>query len=167
MTKTASRSSRLDRAFDRIRDREEAGLIAKSRHGRAVSKILSNKLAVFGFVTAAIIILASLFAPLLTRYDPTAIDLRSILNPPSAKHLLGTDKVGRDVFSRILYGGRVSILVGLGSSLGAALIGVGIGAYTGYKGGWLDGILLRVSEVVMAFPRSSWCCSSWPSPARA
>jgi peptide/nickel transport system permease protein len=153
MEKTRARSTRLDRTFDRLRDREEAGYVAKARGGRILSKILANKLAVFGFVTAAVIILASLFAPLLTRYDPTMIDLRNILSPPSAKHILGTDKVGRDVFSRILYGGRVSILVGLGSSLGAALIGVGIGAYTGYKGGWLDGLLLRVSEVVMAFPQ--------------
>lgn len=153
MEKNSARSNRLDRMFDRLRDREEAGLYVKARGGRILSKILGNKLAVFGFAAAAVIILSSLLAPLLTRYDPTMIDLRSILSPPSLKHILGTDKVGRDVFSRILYGGRVSILVGLGSSLGAALIGVGIGAYTGYKGGWVDGLLLRVSEVVMAFPQ--------------
>ncbi|HBK68040.1 MAG TPA: peptide ABC transporter permease, partial [Firmicutes bacterium] len=71
----------------------------------------------------------------------------------SAKHILGTDKIGRDVFARIVYGGRISILVGLGSALGAALIGVMIGCYAGYKGGWLDKIFMRISEIFMSFPQ--------------
>jgi peptide/nickel transport system permease protein len=76
-----------------------------------------------------------------------------ILKPPSSEHILGTDKVGRDVYARIIYGGRISILVGLGSAIGAALIGVSIGAYTGYRGGWIDSLILRISEIVMAFPQ--------------
>ena len=76
-----------------------------------------------------------------------------MLKPPSSEHILGTDKIGRDVFARIIYGGRISILVGLGSALGAALIGVSIGAYTAYRGGWWDSIFLRISEIFMAFPQ--------------
>ncbi len=153
MNDAQPRATRLDRLFDRLRDREEAGLVPRARGGRALTKILANKLAVFGFVAAGLIILASLAAPLICRYNPNAIDLRNILSPPTWGHILGTDKVGRDVWSRILYGGRISILVGLGSSLGSAIIGIGIGAYTGYRGGWLDGLLLRVSEIVMSFPQ--------------
>ena len=76
-----------------------------------------------------------------------------MLQEPSAEHWFGTDRTGRDVFARILYGGRVSILVGLGSSLIAAVIGVGLGAYTGYVGGWVDTVALRISDIFMAFPQ--------------
>ena len=76
-----------------------------------------------------------------------------MLSSPSWEHIFGTDRTGRDVFARILYGGRVSILVGLGSALLSALIGVGIGCYTGYRGGWIDVVALRVSEIFMSFPQ--------------
>jgi len=76
-----------------------------------------------------------------------------VLQPPSALHILGTDKIGRDIFSRVLYGGRISILVGLGSALGAATIGVLLGAYAGYKGGVIDRTILRISEIFMSFPQ--------------
>ncbi len=99
-----------------------------------------------------IILLASIFAPLLTPWDPTKINLRAISQPPSWEHWFGTDKTGRDVFARVLYGGRVSIMVGLGSALISAFIGVIIGCYAGYVGGWLDAIIMRVSEAIMAFP---------------
>ena len=146
-------NSRLDKRFDAILLNEEAGLLGQQKIDGRIQKILNNKLALFGIVVFAIITLASIFAPLICRYDPLMVDLRAILRPPGGDHLLGTDKVGRDVFSRIVYGGRISILVGLGSALGAALIGVTLGCYAGYRGGWLDKSLLRVSEVFMAFPQ--------------
>ena len=77
----------------------------------------------------------------------------SVLQAPSLEHIFGTDKVGRDVFARVLYGGRISILIGLGSSLGCAIIGVLLGCYGGYKGGWFDKIVLHISEVFMSFPQ--------------
>ena len=143
----------LNRQFDRIRRLEEAGKIASRGGNRALRKLLNNRLAVLGLVLFTTILLMSIFAPLLTSYDPLKINLRAILQPPSWEHWFGTDTTGRDVFARVLYGGRVSILVGLGSALVAATIGAGIGAYTGYKGGWIDVIALRVSEIFMSFPQ--------------
>ena len=148
MTTTA-----LDRKFDRIRAREEAGLLKPARGNRALRKLMSNRLAMLGVAIFATILLASIFAPLLTAHDPLKIDLRSMLQPPSTEHWFGTDRTGRDVFARVLYGGRVSILVGLGSALLAAVIGVGIGAYAGYRGGWVDMLALRTSEIFMSFPQ--------------
>lgn len=146
-------SSALNKKFDRIRAREEAGLLKTSTGNRALRKMMSNRLAMVGLIIFSIILLSSIFAPLLTSHDPQKIDLRSMLNSPSWDHIFGTDRTGRDVFARILYGGRVSILVGLGSALLSAVIGVGIGCYTGYRGGWIDVVALRVSEIFMSFPQ--------------
>jgi peptide/nickel transport system permease protein len=146
-------SSALNKKFDRIRAQEEAGLLKTSTGNRALRKMMSNRLAIVGLIIFSIILLSSIFAPLLTSHDPQKIDLRSMLNSPSWDHIFGTDRTGRDVFARILYGGRVSILVGLGSALLSAVIGVGIGCYTGYRGGWIDVVALRVSEIFMSFPQ--------------
>ena len=147
-----NRRSRLDRQFDELRRREEAGELHSVSRSRVVRKFLNNRLAVLGLVVFSIILLASIFAPLLTPWDPSKVNLRAMMQEPSLDHWFGTDKTGRDVFARVLYGGRISILVGLGSALVSAAIGVLIGCYTGYVGGWLDAIVLRVSEAIMAFP---------------
>ena len=146
-------SRKLDRKFDRILEREEKGLNGQKTMNRSLRKFLKNRLAIVGVVLFAIILLASLFAPLLTSYDPLGVDMKTVLQAPSRAHILGTDKIGRDIFSRVLYGGRISILVGLGSALGAAFIGVLLGAYAGYKGGKIDKIILRISEIFMSFPQ--------------
>lgn len=145
--------TRLDKKLDKIRIAEEAGLLKGTGGNRALRKLLNNKLAVAGIVFFVIILLASIFAPLLTSFDPLQVDTNNTLAAPNSVHILGTDKVGRDVFARILYGGRISILVGLGSALGCATIGVLLGVYGGYKGGWLDKILMRFSEIFMSFPQ--------------
>lgn len=113
LTNTRKRT-RLDRKFDRLRDAEEAGKLGKSKTSRAVRKMLENRLAVIGLVVFAIILISCLLAPLISPYDPLTTDLRAMTQPPSLQHLFGTDKLGRDVFSRTLYGGRLSILIGLG-----------------------------------------------------
>ncbi|OED41336.1 peptide ABC transporter permease [Chromatiales bacterium (ex Bugula neritina AB1)] len=146
-------SSSLDRQFDKIRAREEAGLLKPRSGSRALRKMLNNPLAVLGLVLFSVILFASVFAPWLTEHDPGKINLRAMMQPPSAEHWFGTDRTGRDVFARVLYGGRVSILVGLGSALLCALVGVLIGCYSGYRGGWFDAICLRISEIFMAFPQ--------------
>ena len=153
MNSTKRPSSHLDKRFDRLRDQDYSSLNQQNKSSRALKKLQSNRLAVIGIIFSLTIILSSIFAPLITKYDPQKVDLRSMLKPPSSEHILGTDKIGRDVFARIIYGGRISILVGLGSALGAALIGVSIGAYTAYRGGWWDSIFLRISEIFMAFPQ--------------
>ena len=143
----------LDKKFDKIRFLEENNKLVSKDQNRLISKFLNNKLAVLGLIGFTIIILATIFAPLLSPYDPIRVDLRSLRQPPSLNHWFGTDNTGRDVFSRVLYGGRVSIFVGLGSALVSALIGLAVGCYAGYKGGWIDVIALRISEIFMSFPQ--------------
>lgn len=153
MSSRREKNRRLHRSFDKLRAQEEAGLLKVSTMNRQLRKMLNNKLAVSGIIIFLIIILSTLFAPVISTHNPLLIDLKSVLQPPSGEHFLGTDRVGRDVFSRIIYGGRVSILVGLGSALGAAFIGVTLGCYAGYKGGLIDGLFLRLSEIFMSFPQ--------------
>jgi len=116
-------------------------------------KLCRNKLAMVGFAIISVMILCAILAPVLSSNKPDEIDLSNRLMPPSGEHLLGTDKLGRDVFARILYGARVSILIGLSGALGGALIGTVIGCFSGYLGGWFDKITLRISEIFMTFPQ--------------
>lgn len=145
--------SSLDRKMDKILAREEAGQIKKRMKNRALRKMFANRLSVAGIIIFVVILFMCCAAPLFTPYDATKVDLRSILQPPSAEHILGTDKIGRDIWARILFGGRVSIAVGLGSALIATVLGVSLGTIAGYKGGWLDGIVMKASEIMMAFPQ--------------
>ena len=149
MAEVRIKRSRFDRKLDKIKELEESGALGKKNVNRSLRKLMNNKLAVIGIIIFSIILLSAIFAPLLTKYDPLAVDMNNVLRSPSSEHLFGTDKVGRDVFSRVLYGGRISILIGLGSALGCAVIGV----LLGYKGGWFDRIVLRLSEVFMSFPQ--------------
>ena len=146
-------TKRLHKKFDLIKQREEEGKNDKQTMSRSLRKFLKNKLAIAGLVVFSLILLSSILAPLITSYDPLGVNMSEVLQAPSAKHLLGTDKVGRDILSRVLYGGRISILVGLGSALGAAFVGVTLGAYAGYKGGTIGKIILRISEIFMSFPQ--------------
>ena len=139
--------------MDRIRELEESGKLATKLTNRTLRKILSNKLAVFGAVLFVVICVLCFAAPLFTKWAPTQISLRERMAAPSMEHIFGTDQMGRDIWARMLYGGRISIIVGLGSALGAALIGVTLGMFVGYKGGWLDAIILKLSDVFLAFPQ--------------
>jgi peptide/nickel transport system permease protein len=117
-----------------------------------IGKFLQNKLAVFGIITLAIITTACLLAPYIAPHDPSYQDLRNRLAPPSSDFWLGTDHLGRDLFSRMLYGGQVSLYVGFASMLGAVAIGSVIGAVAGYFGGLIDAFLMRLVDVILAFP---------------
>ena len=93
-----------------------------------------------------------LAAPLVAPYRVDAIDLANLRHPPSLAHLMGTDDLGRDVFSRVLYGGRISILIGTLAAILGTAAGTVIGAAAGYHGGWLDNVLMRVTDVAYAIP---------------
>lgn len=115
-------------------------------------KFGKNKLAVVGLIMLILLVFLSVAAPILTGYDPNDIDLFNIETPPSSEHLLGTDELGRDVWSRLLYGGRVSLLVGICATGLQLAIGVTLGAVSGYFGGWIDSLVMRLTDIVMSFP---------------
>ena len=145
---------RFNKKLDKIRRLEEAGVLAKKKKkSRALSKFMSNKLAMMGAIIFLVISLACAFAPLITRYDPAMFDLLNMSKPPSIEHIFGTDKIGRDLFARCLYGGRTSILIAGAGALGGAVIGIILGCFAGYKGGWFDKICMRASEIFMSFPQ--------------
>lgn len=147
------KKSSLDRKMDKIKALEESGQLNSKLRNRTLSKIRSNKLAIIGVAIFLIICILCFAAPLFTKYSPTKISLKERMAPPSADHIFGCDQMGRDVWCRMLYGGRISILIGLGSALGAAILGVSLGMYVGYKGGWADKIILKISELFLSFPQ--------------
>ena len=119
---------------------------------RNMQKLLSNKLAIIGAVMMALIMLLCLFAPFLTKHDPAYIDMTLRYAPPSSEHILGCDQSGRDIWARILYGGRVSIIIGLVSAVLANTLGAALGCISGYFGGVVDQVLLYFSEIFRCFP---------------
>ena len=112
-----------------------------------------NQLACVGGVVVALLVLMAVFAPVLSPYDPHRHDVKKVLEPPSRTHLLGTDQIGRDVLSRILYGSRVSLAVGFVSVGIATAVGVLLGAASGYHGGVADGVIMRLVDLMLVFPR--------------
>ena len=119
---------------------------------RSWQKFIKNRMAVIGLIGLAVVIIACLAAPLLTSYDPTRINPAIRELPPSSEHLLGTDRLGRDIFARILYGGRWSIMIGVLASLGANLLGSALGCISGFYGGKVDRVLVAIQELFSIFP---------------
>jgi peptide/nickel transport system permease protein len=119
---------------------------------RFLRRFSANRLAVGSFLVLVVLILASAAAPIIAPYQPDAIDLANRLSGPSAAHWLGTDALGRDTLSRLLYGGRVSLFAAALAVSVAAIIGVPLGLIAGYFGGWLDWLLGRFADVLMTFP---------------
>lgn len=114
----------------------------------------SNTLAMVGLIILVLIILAAIFAPLLATHNPFAQDLGARLLPPGTDgYIFGTDSLGRDIYSRLLYGARISIYIVLLVALVAPLLGLVIGTISGYAGGWVDEILMRLTDIFLAFPR--------------
>jgi peptide/nickel transport system permease protein len=111
-----------------------------------------NPLAAFGFAIIAVLVLTALLAPLLAPYDPRAIDLRARFAPPSPAHLFGTDAAGLDVFSRVIYGSRLALLSGAVVLLISALGGSLLGLFAGFRGGWVDEAVMRITDMFLAFP---------------
>lgn len=119
----------------------------------SLRRLMRNRIALLGAGCIALFLAMALLAPVLAPYPPNAGTLDQGLQPPSAAHLMGTDLQGRDEFSRILYGARISLLVGLGAMLTALLLGGAIGAVAGAAGGVVDGALMRFVDVFLAIPQ--------------
>ena len=111
-----------------------------------------NKLALYSLIFILLIILAAVFAPYISPYNPDKINVNAMLQPPSFTHLLGTDQLGRDVFSRLIYGARISVEVGFISVSISLFIGIIIGAFAGYYAGLTDGFLMRFVDIMLTFP---------------
>ena len=117
---------------------------------RALAK---NRLALVGGAIVLVLAIMAVAAPLVSPHDPHKVDIKRILEPPSARHWLGTDQVGRDVLSRMLYGARVSLAVGFVSVGIATAIGIALGAAAGYHGGAVDAAVMRLVDLMLVFPR--------------
>lgn len=116
------------------------------------NRLRRNRMAMAGLILVLGLFAVALLAPWLAPYDPTLINLKEILRPPSAAHLMGTDTLGRDVLSRIIYGSRISLLVGFVAVGIATIIGMGVGALAGYYGGIIDTMLMRLVDLMLCFP---------------
>jgi len=115
-------------------------------------RLRRNRAALLGLSLVAVFALAAILAPLLAPGDPTALDLDAQLQPPSSRHWLGTDDLGRDLLTRIMYGGRVSLTIGL-VSVGMALgVGTLVGLVAGFYAGWADSVTMRLMDIMLAFP---------------
>jgi peptide/nickel transport system permease protein len=120
---------------------------------RRVARVyFGRKLYVIGFVLVVIIFITAIFAPLLARYGPIDTDLRSVLKPPSAAHWLGTDQLGRDILSRIIFGTQTSLLIGFSAVFSSAIIGMLMGLAAAFFGGWVFAIIMRFTDALMALP---------------
>lgn len=154
------------------------------RKQKTVKKRAERKMVFFGVLTAAVLLVAA-FAPYLTPYDPYGQDLASALLPPGPSHLLGTDRYGRDMLSRVIMGSRTTVYSALLLVAAITVVGSAVGILCGYRGGKLDTILMRVSDIFLAFPGMVFAiavasvlrggvlnavialaCISWPKYAR-
>ena len=124
----------------------------QSRFKGTVKRLFKNKGALAGLVVITIIILLSLLAPIIAPYGYAEIDIPNKFSPPSREHLFGTDSMGRDILSRILYGGRFSLQIGILASGSAVIISIVLGSIAGYFGGRVDNIMMRALDVIQAIP---------------
>jgi len=128
------------------------GIRQQTQFGDVRKRFLRNKLAVVGLAMVAIVFLCASLAPLLARHDPYLQDLAHTIEGPSAAHWLGTDENGRDQLSRIIYGSRIAVEVGLAAIFLATTIGIALGSVAGYLGGVWDAIIMRTADIFFAFP---------------
>ena len=127
--------------------------VKKQSNFQAILKrLFQNRGAIVGLIIFAILAILAIFAPIIAPYGYEEMDLTSMLQGPSAKHLFGTDELGRDVLSRIIYGGRYSLTIGIIATAFGAVVGCAIGAVTGYFGGTFDTILMRFLDILEAIP---------------
>lgn len=133
---------------------EEISIGKKSQSKEILSRFLRNKTGVLGLVIVTILVFAALFPQVITPHDPIKQNLTETFSPPSADHPFGTDEFGRDVFTRVVYGCRVSLRIGLVSVSISCIIGVIIGSIAGYFGGVIDNVFMRIIDIIMAIPNT-------------
>ncbi len=133
-------------------DKDKKGVKGESLWKDAWKRLKKNRAAMIGLWMVVVFLLVAIFAPLLAPYDPNEIDLMSVLKGPSSDHWLGTDYYGRDLTSRIIYGSRISLSVGIIVQTIALSIGTLMGSLAGYYGGKVDMFIMRIVDIVMSFP---------------
>jgi len=124
----------------------------ESNFRQILHRLQKNKIAMTGLFTIIILIVVAIFAPILMPYDYTEMDMSNMYAKPSLAHFFGCDDLGRDIFSRLLYGARASLSMGIIATLLSTVIGVVIGSAVGYYGGWIDNVVMRVLDIVQAIP---------------
>ena len=135
-----------------ILEQEEAVIKKRSQLKEIWRRFRRNKQAMVGMCMLLLMIFSAIFASVISPYDPLQQDIINRLQPPSAAHFFGTDELGRDIFSRILYGSRISLTVGLIAVSISSVVGCALGAIAGYYGGVLDNVIMRCTDVLMAIP---------------
>ncbi|MDE3087869.1 MAG: ABC transporter permease [Chloroflexota bacterium] len=123
-----------------------------STWGMAGRRLLRHRLAVLGIAVLVFFVAISLLAPVIAPYDPDAIDLSNMFGAPSEVHLLGTDPLGRDILTRLMFAGRISLTIAMIGAILSTIVGVVIGAVAGYFGGWIDTLLMRFTDVMLTLP---------------
>ena len=131
---------------------EEEILPPVNEFKRFIRVFFSRKIVIVGFVIVIFVIFCALFASIIAPYDPYKQDLFNVLSPPSTEHILGTDTLGRDLFSRLLFGARVALLVGLGTVLVSSTVGTVIGLTAGFIGGKVYSVIMRLTDALMSIP---------------
>ncbi len=131
-----------------------AELVKRERRANNVwNKLKRNKTAMFGLIIVSLMMIMAIFAPLIATHDPNAIDpINTYLGFGEQGHLFGTDEVGRDLFSRIVYGSRVSLIAAVGGVLFGGVAGILLGLLSGYKGGAIDAVIMRIMDGILAYP---------------
>lgn len=127
-------------------------IVGESRFREFIARFMASSSAMIGLCLLIVMVFCAVFAPVLAPYDPYASDLPNSLQAPSAAHLLGTDELGRDILSRILYGARISLLVGVEAVTLALIFGVILGAVAGFYGGKADTIIMGIMDIMLSFP---------------
>jgi peptide/nickel transport system permease protein len=120
--------------------------------GRGLRRLLSNPLTVSGVVVIAALLLVALFAPWIATHDPLLQNLSGALRPPSAAHWFGTDEFGRDIFSRLVFGARITLYIVTLVTVVVGPIGLAVGVTSGYFGGWVDTAFMRITDIFISFP---------------
>src|ERR1700677_1216027 len=134
-------------ALDLSQGQETAGALR-----RALGRLLRHRLGCTGLVLLLLLVAVALLAPLISPYDPTEPTYDAALSPPSWSHPFGADDIGRDVLSRVIYGARISLQIIIVSIVGAIVVGTALGMLAGYVGGWVDAVIMRVMDGMLAFP---------------